>query len=180
MHKVTRRPGSMKGQIRIADDFGTPLDLVPAREGAIMGTRYEQDVVAWANEQAALLRAGKLSALDVEHIAQEIEDVGKAEQRELASRMAVLLSHLLKWQFQPDRRGASWRTTIRIQREAIARRLRKTPSLNPMLTDDDWIADMWGDGCQKAADEMQTGVAFPEVCPWTMAQALDESFFPEE
>ena len=62
-----------------------------------MGTPYEKDVVAWAMEQAALLRAGQLSALDIEHIAEEIEDVGKSEKRELASRMAVLLSHLLKW-----------------------------------------------------------------------------------
>jgi hypothetical protein len=54
-----------------------------------MGTSYEKDVVAWANEQAALLRAGKLSAIDVEHIAEEIEDVGKSEQRELAPRGGV-------------------------------------------------------------------------------------------
>ena len=72
-----------------------------------MGTPYEKDVVAWAMEQAALLRAGNLSALDIEHIAEEIEDVGKSEKRELASRMAVLLSHLLKWQHQPGRRGSS-------------------------------------------------------------------------
>jgi hypothetical protein len=85
-----------------------------------MGTSYEKDVVAWAKEQAALLRAGKLSAIDVEHIAEEIEDVGKSEQRELVNRMAVLLAHLLKWQFQPDRRGASWMRTIDAQRADIA------------------------------------------------------------
>ena len=61
-----------------------------------MGTRYEQDVVAWAREQAALLREGKFSAIDVEHIAEEIEDVGKSEQRELSSRMAVLLARVVK------------------------------------------------------------------------------------
>ncbi len=52
-----------------------------------VGTRYEQDVVLWAKEQAALLRSGQLSALDIEHIAEEIEDVGKSEQRELVSRL---------------------------------------------------------------------------------------------
>lgn len=46
-----------------------------------MGTYYDHDVVAWAKEQAALLRAGRFSVLDVEHIAEEIEDVGKSEQR---------------------------------------------------------------------------------------------------
>jgi hypothetical protein len=145
-----------------------------------MGTSYEQDVVAWANEQAALLRAGKLSAIDIEHIAEEIEDVGKSEQRELANRMAVLLAHLLKWQCQPERRGSSWQATLRIQRTAIARRLKKTPSLKPMLMDNEWISDMWGDACQQAAEEMQIGVAIlPESCSWTMEQALDEVFFPD-
>ncbi len=61
---------------------------------------YETDIVAWANEQAWLVRNKKFELLDIEHIAEEIEDVGKSEQRELASRMAVLIAHLLKWQFQ--------------------------------------------------------------------------------
>ena len=87
-----------------------------------MGTPYEKDVVAWAYEQAALLRAGKLASIDIEHIAEEIEDVGKSEQREFASRMAILLAHLLKWQFQPERRTNSWTNTILTQRAAIERR----------------------------------------------------------
>lgn len=70
-------------------------------------TRYETDIVAWANEQAQLVRAGQFELLDLEHIAEEIEDVGKSEQRELASRMTLLIAHLLKWQFQPERRGRS-------------------------------------------------------------------------
>jgi hypothetical protein len=145
-----------------------------------MGTRYEQDIVAWAREQAALLREGKLSAIDIEHIAEEIEDVGKSEQRELASRLAVLLAHLLKWQYQPDRRGSSWQATLRIQRAAIDRRLRKTPSLRPMLEDEDWISDMWGDARQQAANEMQIGMAvLPETCPWSMTATLEEGFYPD-
>ena len=91
-------------------------------------TRYEKDVLAWSREQAELLRAGRWAELDIDHIADEIDDVGKSEQRELANRMAVLLAHLLKWQFQPDRQGASWRRTVAEQRRAIARRLWKTPT----------------------------------------------------
>lgn len=63
---------------------------------------YEKDVVLWAQEQAALLRSGQFSKLDVEHVEDEIEDVGRSEKRELASRMAVLHAHLLKWQAQPN------------------------------------------------------------------------------
>ena len=60
-----------------------------------MTKRYETDVVAWASEQSRLIRAGRFELLDLAHIAEEIEDVGKSELRELASRMAVLLAHLL-------------------------------------------------------------------------------------
>jgi hypothetical protein len=143
-----------------------------------MGTPYEKDVVAWAMEQAALLRAGNLSALDIEHIAEEIEDVGKSEKRELASRMAVLLSHLLKWQHQPGRRGSSWTRTLKEQRKAIAAALRQTPSLKASLNDDDWLAGVWADAVTKAVDE--TGLDnFPEDCPWPMDQVLSADFFPE-
>jgi hypothetical protein len=145
-----------------------------------MGTSYDQDVAAWAGEQATLLRAGKFSALDVEHIAEEIEDVGKGEQRELANRMAVLLARLLQWQFQPDRRGSSWRTMLRLQRSAIGRRLRKSPSLSPMLVDPDWIVDIWDDARQQAAAEMNVGLlVLPDTCPWSMGEVLDAGFFPD-
>jgi hypothetical protein len=147
----------------------------------MMGISYDKDVVAWANEQAALLREGRFSALDIEHIAEEIEDVGRSEQRELASRMAVLLAHLLKWRYQPALRSPSWRATIRTQRERIEIRLRKTPSLKPMLTDLDWIADMWADARDSATKE--TGIEyaiFPEGCPWSMEQVLSAEFYPDQ
>ncbi len=143
-----------------------------------MGTPYEKDVVAWAMEQAALLRSGQLSALDIEHIAEEIEDVGKSEKRELASRMAVLLAHLLKWQCQPGRRGSSWSRTIKEQRKAIAAAMRQTPSLKASLRDTDWLAGTWSDAVTKAVDE--TGLDnFPEDCPWSMEQVLSAEFLPE-
>ena len=109
-----------------------------------MATTYENDIVAWAKEQAYLLRSGKLSTLDIEHIAEEIEDVGKSEQRELASRMAVLLAHLLKWQYQPGRQSSSWQRTIKEQRKAVLRRLKNTPSLKTSIQDKEWFEDAWG------------------------------------
>ena len=93
-----------------------------------MGTiSYDKDVILWSQEQAALLRAGRFSQLDIEHLADEIEDVGKSEKREFAGRMAILLAHLLKWHYQPERRGRSWRTTISVQRERIADAVEETP-----------------------------------------------------
>jgi len=142
-----------------------------------VGTTYENDIVAWANEQAYLLRSGKLSALDIEHIAEEIEDVGKSEQRELASRMAVLIAHLLKWQYQPERQSRSWQRTIKEQRKAIARRLIKTPSLNSLANDAEWLEDAWGDAVSIAINETGMG-SFPESCPWAIENILSDNWLP--
>ena len=141
---------------------------------------YDGDIIAWANEQARLLRSGLFSQLDIKHIAEEVEDVGKSEQRELESRMAVLLSHLLKWQYRPVRRGNSWEAAIRAQRTSIARRVKKTPSLKASLADPDWWDDAWDDAVKEAVQE--TGIAlavFPPSCPWGFSQIMDADFWPD-
>jgi hypothetical protein len=121
-----------------------------------MKTSYQADVIAWANEQAALIRLGKFDQLDLEHIAEEIEDVGKSEQRELGSRMAALLAYLLAWQYQPERQGKSWQSTIKLQRKLVVRAIAKTPSLKVSLSDQDWLDDAWADASVQAAKE--TGI----------------------
>lgn len=138
---------------------------------------YDTDVVAWASEQARLIRAGRFDLLDLEHIAEEIEDVGKSEQRELMSRMAVLLSHLLKWQFQSERRSRSWENTISIQRKRIAIALKKTPSLKASLNDADWQEEAWLDAISQAQTETGLDV-FPDSCVWKMSDILTEGWLP--
>jgi hypothetical protein len=141
-------------------------------------TLYDRDFFAWANEQAALLRSGRVSDADIDHIAEEIESMGRAEKRELVSRLTVLLLHLLKWQFQPDRRGASWQATVRVQRRALVRHLADNPSLKSVLADA--VGEGYGDAVIEAAGE--TGLAealFPSVCPWPFEQFLDPAFWPE-
>ena len=145
-----------------------------------MNTSYESDVVAWAKEQAALIRAGQFDQLDLTHIAEEIEDVGKSEQRELASRMAVLLAHILKWKFQPQKRSVSWTLTIKEQRRLLVRRVQKTPSLSPMLSDPEWVDEIWVDA--KALAEKETGLdmsTYPEICPWSMTDVLTPDWLPD-
>lgn len=138
---------------------------------------YEKDVIAWANEQARLLRAGHFDALDIERIADEIEDVGKSEKRELASRMAVLLAHMLKRQYQPGGRGNSWRRTIKEQRNRVGLCIDRTPSLKADLRDCYWWSDVWSDAVAKASEETGLG-DFPESCPWTFDQIMSSEFFP--
>jgi len=145
-----------------------------------MNTRYEADVVAWASEQARLIRIGRFDQLDLAHIAEEIEDVGKSEQRELASRMAVMLAHILKWKFQPQKRSVSWTLAIKEQRRLLVRRIQRTPSLGPMLVDPEWIDEIWADA--KALAEKETGLdmgAFSEECPWAMTHVLTQDWLPE-
>lgn len=143
-----------------------------------MSAEYDRDIIAWADEQAALLRSGRLDELDIENLAEEIEDVGKSERRELASLMSLLLAHLLKWQYQPGRRGSRWARTIREQRRAIAGRLAETPSLKTSLANPSWLDGVWADAVAKAADE--TGLTdFPENCPWSMSDVLAADFLPD-
>ena len=145
-----------------------------------MNTSYETDVVAWANEQAALIRAGRFDQLDLSHIAEEIEDVGKSEQRELASRMAVLLAHLLKWQYQPSKRSNSWQFTIATQRKEVAYVLKEAPSLTTKFGDESWVDLVWAKAKGKAESETGLEVStFPETCPWQMSDVLAEGWLPE-
>ena len=160
------------------------LDLAPIHDASdeidtmTRSAGYEQDVIAWANEQARLLRAGEFDRLDIEHLAEEIEDVGKSEQRELASRMAALLTNLLKWQYQSERHGSSWQRVIRAQRRAIALRLKRTPSLKTMLCDSDWWEEIWADAMSAATTE--TGLdTLPENCPWSQTDILEPDWLPE-
>lgn len=142
------------------------------------GVLYEQDFYAWANEQAGLLRAGKLSEADFEHIAEEIESMGKSEKRELISRLVVLMLHLLKWEFQPVRRGNSWRNTIRLQRRELAEHLKDNPSLKSHLSDA--IDYAYGNAIIQASDETALPEsAFPAVCPWPFEKMMTPDFWPE-
>jgi hypothetical protein len=140
-------------------------------------TLYEQDFHAWAMQQAELLRTRKLDCADLDNIAEEIESMGRSEKRELVSRLGVLLLHLLKWRFQPDLRGNSWRLTVKAQRRSLGRHLKENPSLKSSL--DDAMRDAYGDALIEA--ERETGLAaetFPDTCPFTFDQAIDDDFWP--
>ncbi|MBF0103570.1 MAG: DUF29 domain-containing protein, partial [Desulfobacterales bacterium] len=116
--------------------------------------------------------------IDIAHIAEEIEDVGKSEQRELANRMAVLIAHLLKWQFQPERKSSSWERTIKEQRRSLGFHLKKVPSLRSKLNDSEWLDSVWADAVTIAIKE--TGLEdFPEICPWLIENILSQQWLPE-
>jgi hypothetical protein len=139
---------------------------------------YDSDFNAWANEQAALLRAGKLAEADLAHIAEEIESMGKIEKRELVSRLAVLLLHLLKWRFQPELRSASWRLSVEEQRLQVASHLDDNPSLRALLGTA--IAGAYRLAVIGARRETGLGPAtFLAACPWSFDQMMDDDFWPD-
>ena len=138
---------------------------------------YQQDYYGWAIHNAELLRQGRLAEIDFEHIAEELEDMGGSKERELESRLGVLLAHLLKWVYQPERRGNSWRATIEEQRRRIDRILRKNPSLKSRL--EEAFLDGYGDARLIAMRE--TGMdktVFPETCPFSLQDTLDDGYWP--
>ncbi|WP_295436016.1 DUF29 domain-containing protein [uncultured Thiodictyon sp.] len=139
---------------------------------------YEADFHAWALQNARLLRAGKLTELDVEHIAEELEGMSASERRELLSRLQVLLLHLLKHQFQPERRGKSWLLTISHQRTAIERLLEQSPSLRTLL-DDDGVTKVYRKAVHDAVIETDLERhLFPVACPYRLEEILDEEWLP--
>jgi Domain of unknown function DUF29 len=96
-------------------------------------TRYETDFYGWLQVQAAHLRAKEWNGLDIGNLAEELDTLGRSERNAVWSHLWVLLLHLLKWAYQPERRGRSWRRSILLARQHLARRLRDSPSLSPEL-----------------------------------------------
>ncbi len=147
--------------------------IKPAR-----GARYATDVVAWAEGQAAALRAGRFEELDRENLAEEIADLSNRERDAVESHLETLVLHLLKWRYDPDHRSKSWKGTIRIARHKIAKLLRDSPSLRPRLPallTDAYLAARIRAGVETGLLEE----TFPAACPFTLDQIVGERL-PEE
>jgi hypothetical protein len=136
---------------------------------------YRGDLHAWAREQAALLRAGRIAEADALNIAEELDDVGNAQYDKLESALRVLLMHMLKWDHQPERRGRSWEATIRTQRKAVQRVLRKNPSLKASLAEA--LLEAWEDARSDASGETNLPLSrFPDACPYDWAAIMERPF----
>ena len=139
---------------------------------------YEKDEYLWLMENASLLREGKWEQVDLENIAETLEDMGKRDLREVVSRMKVLMIHLLKWIYQAEARSSSWKGTIRHQRD----------ELNSLFEDSNYLKKHAEESFSKsfikareiASDE--TGLPlrhFPEEPPFSFEQVIGEDYLPE-
>lgn len=106
--------------------------MQPPKVEPLAGDRmqlYETDFYAWTQEQAKLLSEHQWNQLDLPNLIEEIESLGKQQRQELRNRLSILIGHLLKWEYQPDRRSRSWLATLRIQRREVQNLLKENPSL---------------------------------------------------
>jgi hypothetical protein len=132
---------------------------------------YNQDFYQWTHEQADLMKAGALSQLDIPNLIEEIESMGKTQKHELVNRLAVLLMHLLKWDYQPERRGRSWELTIKEQRIRIKNHLLENPSLKYSISE--YVSIAFEIAVVKALKETRLpDSVFPETCPYTIDQIM--------
>ncbi len=143
-----------------------------------LAAEYEHDFCAWLDHNVDFLRQGSLSDIDVENIAEELEGMGKRQHRELTNRLKILFAHLLKWQFEPEYRSKSWKRTIVEQRQQVGQLLNTSPSLKHGI--DEKVTAAYEDAMEYAA--LETGIPeadFPQACPYTLEDALDKGFYPE-
>jgi hypothetical protein len=139
---------------------------------------YERDLHLWLEQQAALLRTGRLDELDVGNLVEEIEAMGRKERRAIKSNLVVLLTHLLKHQFQPDQRSTSWSASIVEHRQRLRDDFEESPSLRPYAAE--VFARAYADARERASAETTLPLrTFPKASPYTLDQALDPRFLPE-
>lgn len=143
-----------------------------------IATQYDTDFYGWIQEQAALIKAGRLDAVDLKNLLEEVESMGRSEENALESRLELLFAHLLKWIYQPEYRGRSWVNTIKEQRRKIPKHLQRNPGLKSKL--DEIMRSAYEDARAAATDE--TGLpeqTFPKQCPWMSSEALNQDFWPD-
>jgi hypothetical protein len=136
-----------------------------------MGCLYEKDFHNWALDQAARIRRGE--PIDGEHVAEELESLGKGEQNRLESHLIVLFMHMLKWDYQADHRSRSWDLTIKEQRRQTRRVLKQNPSLQPLP--EETIQEAYRSAVTHAAIETGLDVDdFPTQCPYAPEDLVSE------
>lgn len=136
---------------------------------------YDQDYYLWLSNTAKLLKAKKFTQLDLKHLIEEIESLGKSEKRAITSNLIIIILHLLKWRYQPEKRSNNWKSSIREHRRRIQRLLTDSPSLKNYLPE--ILADCYLAAKKQASDETGLSLlAFPEESPFSLTECLNEDF----
>ena len=137
---------------------------------------YEQDFAEWSALTAEAIRDGRWDEIDPGVLAEEIESMGRSDTRQVSNRLIVLVAHLLKWQFQAEKRTSSWQITISAQRRDVTGLLEESPSLRRKLD----LGKAYPKAVEMAVYEMvyPDEWGLPRECPWTLDQILDAEYWP--
>lgn len=139
---------------------------------------YDSDFYTWTEKQTNLLRMGRLAELDVAGLIEEIEGMSASERRELKNRLQVLLAYLLKWRFEPQRQSKSWKLTIKAQRIGVRQCLQENPGLKSKR-ETIFAAAYELAKVYAAAETGLDETIFPNDCPWSFEQIMQDGFLPE-
>ena len=140
---------------------------------------YHTDFNAWAYDTVDKLKAKQFDAVDVESLIEEVEGLAARDKRELFSRMIILLTHLIKWQYQPDLRCGSCGGSIRTQRREIDLILADSPSLNKRIIEINKDEKMFKKVLKDVVKD--TGLLIenlPISNPYTLEDVLNEDYYP--
>ena len=152
---------------------------VSADKGRSVSVTYTADFNLWIQRTAQLLRERRWYEIDLEHLIEEIEDLGKSERRGIASQLIRLVLHLLKWQYQPQRRSDSWLDSITDARTQIELAIVDSPSLKNYAAQQ--LEQSYQPVRRQAAQQTRMPLAvFPDECPYSIDLVLDEGWLPEE
>lgn len=136
---------------------------------------YEMDYFSWLVRQVHLLCFKQRDVVDLVNLAEEIEDMGRNTQHAIESIMRVIMWHLLKWHFQPQRRSKSWQLTLNEHRQRLQVAFAKNPSLRPYAQQ--ILVDVYHSARRRATLETSLPLnTFPDTCPFGLEQVLDEHF----
>ena len=140
---------------------------------------YDRDYFAWIEATLRGLKQQDYSSVDWNHLIEEIADRGRSEKRSLESSLVIVLLHLLKWQYQPERRSKSWAASIAEHRRRIRKQIKDSPSLKPFIAEE--LPQSYADSIRQAS--IETGLpmeVFSVDCPYAIAQVLDDEFLPKD
>ena len=135
-----------------------------------MKALYERDYSQWAETMADLLASGNFTRLDIENLVEEVRDLSKRERDRLLSSLRLILHHLLKWDYQSNKRSRSWENTIGRERDNIGLYLEDSPSLVRYL-DNESLERIYRLACADAMRE--TGLELPEMCPYDIETVMN-------
>src|SRR5437879_6010914 len=143
----------------------------------VLPSLYESDETAWLEAMSELIHQGRFDELDYAHLGEYLADMARRDRREVESRLAILIAHLLKWTKQTAKRSRSWRRTIVVQRQELVRQVERGVLRNHAEAA---LPKLYAAAVEQVVTE--TGLpaeTFPDACPYTLDQVLSQDILGE-